>query len=145
MKPRAWRSLLAAVLAVLASPWVFRAGAADPPAKGVLWETTSQPSMEGMPMQLPANTVKVCVAKESTEPPGASTSQGNCKNTHFVRSGDKVTWDVQCSGPTMTGTGEIVYAGKDSYSGAIRLKSEQGNMTVKLSGRKLGGECDNPR
>lgn len=28
--------------------------------KGDLWETTSQMSMEGVPMRMPANTAKVC-------------------------------------------------------------------------------------
>ena len=40
------------------------ARAADPP--GVLWETTSQMAMAGMPTQMPAQASKVCSAKRWT-------------------------------------------------------------------------------
>ena len=42
--------------------------AADEPT-GILWDVTSQPVMEGMPMQMPAQTMKICAAKEWTRPP----------------------------------------------------------------------------
>jgi hypothetical protein len=58
--------------------------------------------------------------------------------------GSKVTWDVKCTGPDMRGVGEITYSGDDAYNGSIRFTAEQGPMTVKLSGRKLGG-CDDPK
>ena len=109
--------------------------------KGDLWQTTSQMSMEGMPMQMPANTVKVCSAKEWKEPPGG---QKNCKSTNLKTEGNKTTWDVQCTGPSMTGHGEIIRESADAYNGSIRFTSDQGNMTVKLTGRKIG-ECDNPQ
>lgn len=110
--------------------------------KGDLWETTSQMSMEGMPMQMPANTTKVCSAKEWKEPPGAADKQRDCKTSNMKTVGDKVTWDMQCTG--MTGSGEIVRAGADSYAGTIKFAAAQGNMTIKLTGKKVG-ECDKPQ
>lgn len=115
--------------------------AAGQAAKGDLWETTSQPSMEGMPIKMPSNTVKVCTAKEWKEPPGG---QKNCKTSNMKVEGTKVTWDVQCTGPSMSGHGEIIRDGQSAYSGTIKLMADQGSMTVKLSGKKLG-ECDNPQ
>jgi hypothetical protein len=109
--------------------------------KGDLWETTSQMSMEGVPMQMPANTMKVCSAKEWKQPPSG---QKNCKSSGMKTEGNKVTWDVQCTGPTMTGHGEIIRESADAYNGTIKFTSDQGNMTVKLTGRKVG-ECDNPQ
>jgi uncharacterized protein DUF3617 len=109
--------------------------------KGDLWETTSQMSMEGMPMAMPARTLKVCSAKDWREPPGG---QKNCKNSNMKIVGNKVTWDVACTGPTMTGHGEITRDGASAYAGTIAFVSDQGNMTVKISGKKLG-ECDNPQ
>ena len=53
----------ALVLLLVLSP----ALAADPP--GVLWETTSQMSMPGMPMQMAPQTQKVCSPKTWTKPP----------------------------------------------------------------------------
>jgi len=133
--------LSAAAVIVLASPMVFQAFAADPP-QGEQWETTTRMSMEGMPMQLPAQTLKICAAKNSTEPPGAT--RQNCSNTNMQRTGNKVTWEVHCTGPDMTGTGEIVYSGTDSYTGTIHFVSAEGNMTISLSGRKIG-TCDHPQ
>jgi uncharacterized protein DUF3617 len=115
------------------------AGAQAP--KGDQWETTSQMTMEGMPMAMPARTLKVCSKKDWTEPPGG---QKNCKNTNMQVVGNKVTWDVACTGPTMTGHGEITRQGTTAYAGNILFTTEQGNMTIKISGRKLG-ECDNPQ
>jgi uncharacterized protein DUF3617 len=133
--------LLAATLVVLTSTLVVRAIADD---KGELWETTSQMSMEGMPMQLPATTLKVCSVKEWKEPPGAADKQRNCKNLNMKTVGTKVTWDVQCTGPAMTGVGEITRNGTDSYTGSIKFTSAQGNMNIRLAGHKIG-DCDNPQ
>ncbi len=127
-------------LAVLALVPLGGAAAGAQTSKGDLWATTSQMSMEGMPMAMPAKTTNVCSAKEWKEPPGG---QKNCKNTNMKVVGNKVTWEVECTGPTMTGLGEINRDG-DAYTGSIKFKVEQGNMTVKLTGRKIGG-CDNPQ
>lgn len=43
--------------------------AAETPAKGDLWEVTSKMSMEGLSMQMPAQTGKYCAAKVWTSPP----------------------------------------------------------------------------
>lgn len=134
--------LLAAVLPLIAPVLAVPVSAQEP--KGDLWETTSQMSMEGMPIQMPANTVKVCSAKDWKEVPGASGKQRNCKTSNMKTVENKVTWDVQCTGPTMTGSGEITRTDADSYTGAIKLTSADGNMTIKLTGRKVGG-CDNPQ
>jgi Protein of unknown function (DUF3617) len=116
------------------------ARAADPP--GVLWETTSQMVMEGMPMSMPPNTVKVCTAKEWTRPPPGR--DNTCVNTNFQRVGNKATWTMQCGGDMpMTGTGEMTFEGSDSYTGVIKATAEGMNMTIKLSGKKVG-TCDKP-
>src|SRR6266545_4083253 len=94
-------------------------------AKGDLWETSSQMSMPGMPMAMPARTSKVCSAKDWKEPPGG---QKNCKNTNMQVNGNKLTWDVACTGPTMTGHGEITRDGDNAYTGSIAFVSDQGNM-----------------
>jgi hypothetical protein len=117
------------------------ARAEDPP--GVLWETTSQMVMEGMPMTMPPSTVKVCTAREWTKPPPGGDS--SCVNTNFRRVGNKATWTTQCSGQMpMSGTGEISFEGEDSYTGVIKATAEGVNMTINLSGRKVG-TCDNPQ
>jgi hypothetical protein len=141
MSARLLRTLLATVPVILVSSWALRAVGADPAAKGEEWETTNQMSMDGLPIQMPVQSMKICASKDRTEPPGAQ--REHCQNSNFKRVGDKVTWDVTCSNPAMTGTGEIVYAGANSYSGTIKFLASEGNMTIKLTGRKLG-DCDHP-
>ena len=52
--------------------------------------------------------------------------------------GQKATWKVSCTNPTMTGEGEIIRDGATAYSGAIKFKSDDGNMKIKLNGRRVG-------
>jgi hypothetical protein len=117
------------------------ARAADPP--GVLWETTSQMAMASMPMQMPAQAMKVCSAKTWTKPPPGGDK--SCVASDYKMVGNKATWKVQCSGQMpMHGTGELTFEGADSYTGTIQATSQGMNMTIKLSGKKVG-TCDDPQ
>ncbi|HKQ61234.1 MAG TPA: DUF3617 family protein [Candidatus Polarisedimenticolaceae bacterium] len=118
------------------------ASAAEP---GDLWKVTSKPSMEGMPMELPAQTLQVCAPKEWKEPPGGMDERRKCRSTDFKLEGAKATWKVQCAGPPqMSGEGEITRDGADAYSGVIRLGSSDGTLTIKLDGKRLG-DCADPK
>ncbi len=105
---------------------------------GVWWEHTIQAEMGGMSM--PPTTQKTCVPKSGAEqPPGMEDE--NCKVTDVKKSGDKMTWKMKCGGPEpMTGEGEIVQT-KDRLSGKMVMHSKQGDMTMKVSGKLLGGDC----
>ncbi|HKY00641.1 MAG TPA: DUF3617 family protein [Steroidobacteraceae bacterium] len=112
-------------------------------APGVLWESTSQMVMVGMPFSPPPNKVKFCAAADSSQPPPSPPGQ-NCTVSNMQREGSKVTWDTQCTGEMeMTGHGEINYEGTDAYAGEINLSAEGVNMKITLSGKKIG-ECDRP-
>ena len=116
------------------------ARADDPP--GILWETTSQMSMPGMPSAAPQQSMKVCTPRVWTKPPPGG--DNTCVNSDFVRTGNKVTWKTKCSGRmAMTGTGEITFAKDGTYTGAINATAAGRNITINLSGRKLG-TCDKP-
>ena len=134
-----WQNGLAAagtLLLVALTP----ARAEDPP--GVLWETTSQMVMPGMPMSMPANTVKLCTAKEWKEAPGGMDERQKCHTSDFKMVGSKATWKMTCAGPpAMTGDGEIIRDGDNAYTGKITFNSEQGAMTIMLAGKRLG-VCD---
>jgi hypothetical protein len=115
--------------------------AADPP--GVLWETTSQMAMAGMPTQMAPQTQKVCSAKTWTKPPPGGDK--SCVASDYKMVGSKATWKMQCSGQMpMQGTGELNFEGSDSYTGVIQATTQGMNMTIKLSGKKVG-TCDNPQ
>jgi hypothetical protein len=125
------------VFLLLPSP----ARAADAP--GVLWETTSQMAMAGMPTQMPVQTQRVCSAKTWTNPPPGGDK--SCVSSDYKMVGNKATWKMQCSGQMpMQGTGELTFEGADSYKGAIQATSQGVSMTIKLAGKKVG-TCDNPQ
>lgn len=137
MKPCSGRLLAASSVCLLTLTF---AHADDPP--GVLWETTSQMVMEGMPMAMPPRTIKVCTAKEWNKPPPGG--DPSCVTSNFQREGNKTTWTVECKGEMpMQGTGEITFDGSDSYTGAIKATAQGMAMTIKLSGKKIG-TCDKP-
>lgn len=112
-------------------------------APGVLWKTTSQMVMQGMPFSPPPNTVKICAAKDAREPPPPPPGQ-TCTVSNVQRSGNQITWDTQCTGEMdMTGHGDITYESPDKYAGEMNMTSEGVTITIKLSGEKIG-ECDKP-
>lgn len=116
--------------------------AADEPP-GILWETTSQMVMEGMPMQMPVQKLKLCAAKEWKQPPAGG--DPSCKSSDFEVIGDRATWTVQCTGERpMSGTGEMTFSGSDSYTGSVKFNAEGMSMLIKLAGKKIG-TCDNPQ
>ena len=110
---------------------------------GDQWEVTSQMSMEGMEMAMPVQTFKICSPKTWTQPPAPANEQQKCRNSDFKLVGPKATWKVTCTNPAMTGEGEITRDGASAYSGAIKFTSDDGNLKIKLNGRRLG-ECDVP-
>lgn len=136
------RSVTSAALALALAPAAFAAAPAAPVKEpGDLWEVTSKMSMEGMPMQMPARTQKVCSAKTWTEPPAAG-ADDKCTVHDFTNTPTKSTWKMTCPGPpVMTGEGEITRTSPDAYTGKMKFTSEQGVMTMALSGRRVG-DCD---
>jgi hypothetical protein len=135
----------AVLLALLAVPCL--AHAADPPAgkapadkaPGDLWEVTTQMSMEGLPMQLPSRKQQICTPKEWKEPPAAADERQKCVNSEFKVNGPKATWKVKCAGPPESSVeGEIVRDGEAAYTGSIKLTAPEGNMNIKLAGKRLG-------
>jgi len=131
------------VLSVLLAVQAADAPAAAP-ERGDLWELTTQMVMEGMPMALPSQKMKVCTPKVWTEPPAGSDERRKCTASDFQMQGTKATWKITCLSPRMTGEGEVTRNGDDAYNGAIKFTSDDGAMTMKIDGKRLA-ECDVPR
>ena len=109
---------------------------------GDLWETTIQMSMEGMEsMAMPPMTNRSCQKKDAewTEPPGAK-QDDTCEAVDWKVSGSTATWSIRCKDGS-SGTGEMVFDGKEAYRGTMHIKSSEGAMSMKLSGRRVG-DCD---
>ncbi len=119
-------------------------------ASGEYWEVTTKMDMPGMPIQMPAMTMKVCIPAGSERNPQymQQKKDNKCQMTDIKTSGNKVTWKATCNerGETMTGTGEITHEGNSSYHGTMHLKGtthgQAIDMTQNYSGRKVGGACD---
>lgn len=117
------------------------AHAADPP--GILWQTTSQMTMQGMPFSPPPQSLKVCAPETWTRPPPGG--DPSCVMSDYRLAGNKATWTMQCSGkPPMSGTGEMTFESSDAYTGLIKATAEGMTMTIRLTGKKIG-TCDNPQ
>jgi hypothetical protein len=140
-----WKTIAALFLmSAVSARTAYTAPAAGANAQGDLWEVTSQMSMEGMEMAMPAQTLKVCAAKTWNAPPTAANEQQKCRNSDFKVEGPKATWKTTCENPPMTGVGEITKEGASAFAGSIKFASDAGNMKITLNGRRLG-DCDNPQ
>lgn len=114
------------------------ASAADSIREGQ-WEITSQTDMPGMPMKMPATTIKHCYTKEDVKDHRKVVNQDkNCKVTDYKVSGNKVTWAMQCTGEHEgTFNGETTFS-TNAYSSIMKMKSQGYSMTVNVKGKRIG-------
>ncbi len=141
---RRFAAVAAALLLTAALPALAEKPAPPAPVgkePGELWENTVE--MSGMGMAMPPQTSRACHPKGPwTEPPGADESQ-KCEMLDVKSSPGKMSWSMRCQGsPPVTGTGEITFDGQDAFKGTMTMKTAQGEMLMKLSGRNLHQECD---
>ncbi len=110
--------------------------------KDELWEITNKMEMEGMPFAMPAQTSKVCIPKGQEKDPNKSVpNDENCKMSDVKVSGNKMSWKMKCEGKdAMSGSGEMVY-GEGTYSGKMKMHSEDGDMVMAYDGKRIGS-CD---
>lgn len=106
------------------------------------WEIKVEMQMAGMTM--PPQTVTQCVTPEQAADPqkaippaGRGQSASDCKISDYKTSGNDVTWTMACPSQQMTGSGKFTYAG-DTYTGAMVMKMQGQEMTMKYSGKRLG-------
>jgi len=145
--PYRLESLLAAVVfAAAAAAPTFAAGKAAniAPVPGEWWESTVQMSMAGMEgMHMPPMTTKFCRPKNAAwnDPPPMD-KKSDCKVTDQKATPNHLSWKMACTNPQMTGSGEMTTSGPDGFSGTIAMTMAQGAMNMKMSGRRVGGDCD---
>lgn len=120
------------------------AAAAPPNMAPGLWEITTRTEMPGMPMEMPAQTIRHCFrAEDLKDAKDGVPVDKSCRFDELAQSGNTVRWKVTCSmdGAPMTGTGQVTHAGQ-SYSGTMNLKGrmdgQEINMTSRYSGRRVG-------
>lgn len=128
---------------------VLAAGAAalaQSPIRPGRWEVVMQMDMPNMPIKMPEMKTTQCVTPEQAKDPANSLPRGpdgrggknDCKVSDYKVSGQTVTWKMACTSPqAMTSTGEMTFT-DDSYAGTMKMNSPQGDMMMKVSGKRLG-------
>lgn len=104
---------------------------------GNLWEVTT--SMEGGGMKMPGQTQQVCAPVNAEGPEAMSGSDNRCQMSDIQRSPGKFSYKVKC--PDGSGTGEMTYQGKDSYSQVMTMTMDGETMTMSTKGKRIGS-CD---
>jgi hypothetical protein len=120
---------------------------AQSPVRPGRWEVTMQMQMPGAPVQMPEMKTTQCVTPEDAKDPTRSLPNGpqgrggpknDCKMEDYKTSGNTATWKMVCTSPqAMTSTGEMTFT-DDSYNGTMKIDAAQGQMTMKMAGKRLG-------
>jgi hypothetical protein len=135
-------SILVVVLVV--TTFASSTTAQNNPMRPGRWEVTVQMEMPGMPMAMPAMKNTQCVTQQQIDSPnrglpsGPNKNPNDCKISDYKVAGSTVTWAMACTGQAaMTGTGELRFTG-DAYEGLMKMMMDQHQMTMKMSGKRLG-------
>jgi hypothetical protein len=88
---------------------------------------------------MPPQTITYChTAKDEKEPVPGQTMPEGCKAGKMEHSGNTVHWSFSCTGENaMEGTGEMTQHA-DSYEGVMHMKTQAGEMTTHMKGKRLG-------
>jgi hypothetical protein len=134
------RNLWIALVAILTLVW---AAGASAEIKEGQWEITTKTEMKGMPVQMPATTMKQCITKKDPVPQKQEKGQ-ECKIKDQKISGDTVTYTVECRSAeaTTVSTGKTTYKA-NSFDGTtstvIKAKGQpEMQITNTMSGKYIG-------
>lgn len=122
-------------VAILLSLAAGAASAATEP--GNLWELTT--SMEMGAMKMPGQKQQVCAPVNAEGPEAMAASDNECEMTDITRSPGRFTFAVAC--PDGSGTGEMTYQGRDSYTSKMTMTTNGQTMTMVTNGKRVGS-CD---
>lgn len=137
------KTTFVAAIVVLATAIV---AIAQGPIRPGRWDVTMQMQMAGSPIQMPEMKTSRCVTPDEAKDPSQSLPSGpqgrgqksDCKVSDYKTSGNTATWKMVCTQPEpMTATGEMTFT-DDSYNGTMKMDSPQGQMTMKMSGKRVG-------
>ena len=107
--------------------------------KDDLWEVTSKMEMPGMPMAMPAQTNRVCVAKNRKDE-DLVPRQGDCRLVDSKRVGSKFTYKMECAGQEPTTVDGAITFGNNAYDGQMRMTMKRTNDTMNMTfiGKRVG-------
>jgi hypothetical protein len=125
--------VLLAIAALTATPPAAAQGKDD------LWETSSKIDMPGMPMAMPAQVNRVCLGKNRKDE-DLIPRQENCRVTDSKRTGNRLTYRMECTGSDPAVIVGDLTLGNNSYEGQMKMTMTKTNdtMNMALSGRRVG-------
>jgi len=91
-----------------------------------------------MPAGMPPQTREVCLANQTAQTPGMD--EGSCTLLESSKSGNRALWKAKCKDGS-TVSGDFTYEDDSTYRGVVSYQGGQGDMLMKISGRRLGGSC----
>ena len=105
------------------------------------------PAINGQGMEV---TVRHCVTPEQAKSgvPPQPRDRGQCRQIEASRSGNKVSWRIECTGEhAASGNGSVTFNSPESYTGSSTMtvkESRMGPMTMQqqFSGKWLSASCD---
>ncbi len=136
--------LLLMMLTVLG--WTGHAPAAELNLKEGMWEMTFKNEIKGMPMQMPASTVRQCITKKDAVPQEKPEKNQECKITSSKITGDTITWTMQCRSKdsTVDSDGKVTYKGDSSEGISNTTVKQKGQEPMQMKSRWSGkwvGPC----
>ena len=124
-------------LATLSLAMPVAAGAGERMQPG-LWEVTATVELPGTASPAPTTQTECLSQKDVDADPVPEFEKGACQVTNARRSGDKVTWKLDC-GQIGKGEGEVVYRSPTAYDGWMKLETGGTVVRSTLRARRLGG------
>ena len=135
------RAPVGLLLLVLLPAPAFAAGGMQPG----LWEVTTRMEMTGMPMQMPAQTVRHCYTRQDVEKGERTVPQSddkNCKIKDYKLRGNTASWSIVCTGQhAMSGTGTMTtsatsFSGKSTFK--MRGNGDNIDAVSHMTGKRIG-------
>ena len=107
--------------------------------KDDLREVSTKMEMPGMPMAMPAQTIRVCLAKNRKDEDFVP-RQDDCRMVESKRVGNKFTYKMECAGNDPTTVDGAITFGNNVYDGQMRvtMKKTKDTMDMTLSGKRVG-------
>jgi hypothetical protein len=138
---RAVSTLRKSALAALAlAGAVYAPLAASAAGNDELWEVSTQMNIPGMPAGMGGMKQQVCQDKDPRKQGPQGKDMENCKVTDVKESGTRFTISMTCpQGKAVID--QTFNAARTEYKGTMKMTTRDGDMTMNMSGRKIGA-CD---
>lgn len=140
--------MYAAAIMVLMPTGAF--GATPKLAPG-LWQVTSKTEMVGMPLQMPAQTMKTCLkADQLAQPWKQFQSEGqHCQFSELGVTAHSAHWKMQCTSTegNMTGSGNSEFVDPHHFHGVVHMEMKASGTTMRMKienrGHWIAASCGN--